>query len=48
MIPYAAFVRLAPVVLRIAKAIIIVASHVVTLYQYRKETKLLKSRKKLK
>lgn len=40
---YAVFLRLAPVALRVAKSIVVIAPHVITIYQYRQELK--KSRK---
>ena len=44
----AVLIRLAPAALRVAKFIVAIAPHAMAIYQYRKETKLPVSKKRLK
>lgn len=46
MIP--ALIKVAPTVLRVAKAIVVIAPHVLAAYQYQKERKFYPNRKKPK
>lgn len=41
-------VRLAPTVLKVAKAIVVIAPHVITVYQYQRERKSRPNRRKPK
>lgn len=41
-------VKLAPTVLKVAKAIVVIAPHVIAVYQYQKERKFHPNRKKPK
>jgi len=45
---HAVFLRFAPVALRVAKLIVVVAPHVLAAYQYRQKTKLPVNRKQIK
>jgi hypothetical protein len=43
-----ALTKLAPIVLKVAKVIVVITPHVLAAYQYRKERKFYPNRKRLK